>query len=64
MTIFVTHCRQVKIAKLCNLHKSLRKSVFLMYSSLRPCSSDMSKRKIFVTRPDVPEAGLNMLKER
>jgi hypothetical protein len=61
MTILLTYCRQVRLAKLCHFHKSLVRSVC---RNVVCKSSNMSKQKIFVTRPDVPEAGLNMLKER
>jgi hypothetical protein len=65
MTILVTHCRQVNVTKICGFHKRLKQSVGLVsYISLKLSSSNMSKRKIFITRPDVPAPGLNMLKER
>jgi hypothetical protein len=65
MTILVTPCRQINVAKICGFHKRFRQRVdFVSCNSLRLSSSNMNKRKIFVTRPDVPAAGLNMLKER
>jgi hypothetical protein len=63
MTILVAHCRQVNATKLWCFHKRWRQSVDLVLCNSLKMSSNM-KRKVFVTRPDVSAAGLNMLKER